>query len=557
MPAPTLSNTYAFTTSATSLINAAFRAINVIGEEETATGYQLQEGMDALNLMVKAWGATQMHVWSQTTQTITPVAGQAVYQIGIGSPHVDIVRPLRVSGARRVTTATGSVAPLIQMARVDYANLSNKVTPTGTPANYFYDPQIPFGELTLYPAPSVDDVAASTYEITSLRPIMDFDTLANAPDFPTEWFAALKWNLALELAPPYGVPLDELAPITALAERYFKIVKDWDIEAQGTTSLPFSQPVYQIIARAMRLANATGPQELPTLGMTNNAFVSFNAMVKAWQGDGIHVWAIEEAILFPEVGQAMYRVGGATTDHFALWNTMVLSRAAQNGAAGATTLTLSTTAGMAAGYVFGLPISASEMFWTTLASDPVGNVVTLADPLTADVATGAAVFAYPSGMVRPLRVYGARRYIYQSELENPLIGLSRLDYMALPNKANRGTITEFFFDAQNDPKTNPQALMYVWPVPADTAFGVRFTSQRPLDGFIDLTTVQDFPAEWTNALVFNLAVEIAPEYNMEPTAFERLQILAAQKLQAARAWDRDVGAVLFGYASQAAYRSQW
>ena len=50
------------------------------------------------------------------------------------------------------------------------------------------------------------------------RPFEDFDASADEPDFPSEWFEALKFNLALRLAPEYGVPTESFSMIKNLAK---------------------------------------------------------------------------------------------------------------------------------------------------------------------------------------------------------------------------------------------------------------------------------------------------------------------------------------------------
>jgi hypothetical protein len=47
------------------------------------------------------------------------------------------------------------------------------------------------------------------------RPFEDFDAAIDEPDFPQEWFDALKYGLATRLAPEYGVPATERQLLTA------------------------------------------------------------------------------------------------------------------------------------------------------------------------------------------------------------------------------------------------------------------------------------------------------------------------------------------------------
>ena len=56
MAAPLVtSGTFSATQSVVTILNAALRNAQVIGAEETATGAQLQNGLDAMTAMCKAW----------------------------------------------------------------------------------------------------------------------------------------------------------------------------------------------------------------------------------------------------------------------------------------------------------------------------------------------------------------------------------------------------------------------------------------------------------------------------------------------------------------------
>ncbi|NVN13666.1 hypothetical protein HUK84_21425, partial [Nguyenibacter vanlangensis] len=223
-------------------------------------------------------------------------------------------RPLRVIGARAVTLATGAETPLIPMSRLDYANLSGKTVPNGPPAQYFYDPQLGSGVLSLFPAPS-NGLTAVTF--TCQRPLQDVANAANTADVPQEWVSALRFALAVELAPEYDCPAPRFEMLKAMAAEKFAGVSQWDLEPAGTTTTPFGQPLYQMIAGALRLCGAVGPQDVPRLGLVENAFTALNAMVQAWQASGIHVWAEEDVTVFLQPGQIRYLLGGATADNAA------------------------------------------------------------------------------------------------------------------------------------------------------------------------------------------------------------------------------------------------
>ena len=642
------SGSYTYSATAISLLTAALRIAQVVGEEETPTGAELQNGLDAFNLLVKNIQASGAHVWLQEEAILFLQPGQSRYQLGAGSPDhaclfADLVqtaltapasasattiqvasiggigngdtigigltggsifwttvsgapsgntvtltaglsggasagglvfdyatalaRPLKVRGARRYTYSTADEKPLIPMTRLDYANLSNKPA-VGTVQNFFFDPQTGQGVysnliavMNVFPSPADDTMAM---RFTAQRPIQDFLTLANIPDFPAEWLAALKWMLAAEVAPEYGVPPPIMEIIKAQAEPKLALLVGWDTEETGTSTLPFAQPVYQLIARALRICNATGPLDVPSLGLVNNGFIALNAMIQEWQSHGIHVWCEEEAILFPQAAQQLYSLGTASPDHATLFNTLIQTSLAANAATSATVIQLASVSGIQSGDNIGVQLDSGVNFWTTVAAPPSGNDVTLAVGLPGPASASAITFDYTTPLIRPLRVYGGRRYNYLSAIDTPMQMWARLDYQAQPNKKTPGVQTAFFFDPQTSPTAFGStqqgfAQLNLWPNPQNNQFGFRFTAQRPIALLADLTSSADFPVEWQNAIAYNLAVELWPEYGKEPekqpgqnagrmTTFQVTLGQAAEKLRIAQGWDREPESVMFGVA---------
>lgn len=459
-----------------------------------------------------------------------------------------LARPLRIFGARVVDLVTGVETPLIPMSRLDYANLSGKTAPGGAPAQYFYDPQLGTGLFSVYPAPPGGALAVT---FTSQRPLQDVGGAADTADVPQEWISALRFALAVELAPEYDCPAQRFEMLKAMAAEKFAMAAQWDQEPAGTTTCPFSQPVYQMIAGALRLCGAVGPQEIPRLGLVENAFASLNAMVQAWQASGIHVWAEEECVLFLQPGQLRYLIGAGSPDAVAVggqWvGTVLAATAAQvtveqvTGAAGT---------GIAVGWRVGIWLDAGTVFWTGVAA-VAGGGLTLAAPLPSQATEGARVVAYPSPMVRPLRVPAARRRQFAPDggqaIEIPLVPMSRLDYANVPNKTVPGVVTQFFYDPQLG-----AGVLHVWPAPSDSGSAVVLTAQRPLTPFAGLGSAADFPDEWLAAMRWNLAAELWPEYNGSGKAtgntgqYLLLKQEAASKLMVAQSWDREPQSVLFG-----------
>ncbi len=131
----------------------------------------------------------------------------ASYRIGV-SQTVNTPKPLKIIQAFLRETSSGLDIPMTQLTRIDYNFLGNKTT-QGNPIQYFYDVQNTYGDLYLFPVPSTLAASDYTLQIVYQRPFEDFDASADEPDFPQEWYDALKHLLADRLAPEHGLALAE------------------------------------------------------------------------------------------------------------------------------------------------------------------------------------------------------------------------------------------------------------------------------------------------------------------------------------------------------------
>jgi hypothetical protein len=146
----------------------------------------------------------------------------------------DMGKALRIPDMRREqgTGVNLTEIPMGQLARSEYLELPNKRS-SGTPVQYYFNPQINTGEMFLWPVPSISDRRAN---FTFYKPIAVFDNSASAADFPDEWIAALKYNLAVYLAPAFGGR--PIAPETMMmAEKLYQTAYTWD---QGDSATYFT-----------------------------------------------------------------------------------------------------------------------------------------------------------------------------------------------------------------------------------------------------------------------------------------------------------------------------
>lgn len=298
----------------------------------------------------------------------------------------------------------------------------------------------------------------------------------------------------------------------------------------------------EIISAAARKLGVIAAGQGETL--SDDAMTDFNQalnmMVKHWATKGIRVWTIKEATLFPVAGTRQYGLGGGATAHCT--ETYVQTTLSAAEASGQTALSVTADDGISAGDQIGIMLDSGAFHWTTVSGAPAGDVVTVASALTGDAAAGNAVFAYTSRISRPLAITAVRRHNFTTLTDND-IGppIARNDYQAKPNKESSGVVNEVFYDPQR-----ATGYLYLWQVPASPITElVKFTWRKLIEDFDAATDDPDFPQEWIMTLVFNLAVVMAPEYDVPPAKFDQLVGLAAQFLDDVSGFDREAESVFF------------
>ena len=91
-------------------------------------------------------------------------------------------------------------------------------------------------------------------------------------------------------------------------------------------------------------------------------------------------------------------------------------------------------------------------------------------------------------------------------------------------------------------------MLYVFPTPSSTeATGnqIYLVHQRPFTDFNASTDVPDFPQEWYDAVVYGLAVRLAPEYGVPIDQRQVLGREAADIKQAALSFGTEEGSLFF------------
>lgn len=264
----------------------------------------------------------------------------------------------------------------------------------------------------------------------------------------------------------------------------------------------------------------------------NKAKPLLNQMLKAWEGQGIHLWTMKEGTLFLAVGQSEYPFGDATT-HLANDYYSTTTSAAE--AVGQTVISVTDTTGFANGNPIGFIDEDGDLQWRLISSFVADTSVTVTVALTTALESGAVVYTYTlNSFVPVVRVLDVRRK-QLTDYEVPINFASREEYMSLPNKDQPGTVVQAYYSRQI-----PYGTMYVWNAPYDATPVIRFTYERKIQIMVDAEDTFDIPEDWYGAVVYNLALELIPIYGCSQARKLDIASLAKSKLDAALGFDTDI-----------------
>ena len=222
---------------------ASLRKLGVIEPGDTSTSGTIDSDIITnaaltFNLMVKQWMTEGLKIWCVSEYVLPLTAGTTSYTVGPGMT-LDTDKPLKCIQAflRNTSTTPNLDLPVMVISQQEYNLLSSKGN-TGVTNSIYLKTDTTFSTVYLWLTP--DALTSSTYELHMIvqRPLNDMNTSTATLDFPNEWFNALVWGLADELAIEFSVPANHRQEIMAKATMYRTKLEDWDQEFTPT----FFQP---------------------------------------------------------------------------------------------------------------------------------------------------------------------------------------------------------------------------------------------------------------------------------------------------------------------------
>jgi len=309
------------------------------------------------------------------------------------------------------------------------------------------------------------------------------------------------------------------------------------MSTSGTSSFTANRDL--IVRRSLRMVGAYTSTDLPRPEQLTDAVSVLNIMLKAWAREGF-LWLRNFATVFLTGSQNSYTVGPnghvVTSYTTTTLNGDVL--------AGVDAVTLTAGHSLATSTTAWVGIRTVDTVQWFQGYTIAGNLLTFTAPqvLASDVTSGDTVYCHTAAAVidRPNHIFSANKKS-SSNTEIPLTALTRSDWMLLPNKTSTGVPVQIYYDPQSI-----DGILYVWPTPATLTTDVLVVDvDRQIDIMNDNLNDFDFPPNWLEAITYNLAARIAPEYGMALSERMQLEKEAATLFMQMSTDDRDLGSVRF------------
>lgn len=199
--------------TAQTLIEASLRVNGVTASGETPTAGELADGLEAMQMMLEEWSFEGLPVEILASISHTLVAGTASYTIGPSGCDITADWPVEiVSGYVRSSESLDYTLTIDSEQEYDRRPVK---TTAGTPSRLYYRPTYPNGTIYLYYVPE----SAMAMVLKAITMMDNPAALATEVVFPPPYDSAIKWNLALLLAPEFGKEPSQVVVTKALHSR--------------------------------------------------------------------------------------------------------------------------------------------------------------------------------------------------------------------------------------------------------------------------------------------------------------------------------------------------
>lgn len=215
-------------TTPQNIITQALKKAGVLGVGQIALAEDTNDAFYDLQDMLGQWQRKRWLIWHLVDYSFTSTGAQS-YTVGPGGQFNINPRPDKIESAffrQQVVSQPNQIDyPLSIIPDRETYNLISLKQLTTFPQYVFYDSGFPMGTLYPWPLP-----LASIYSIhiTVKETLSQFTTLNQVISLPLEYFAALKFNLAIRLRQAYQLSPDPV--LIGLAKDALNVIRNANLQ---------------------------------------------------------------------------------------------------------------------------------------------------------------------------------------------------------------------------------------------------------------------------------------------------------------------------------------
>lgn len=215
------------------IINGSLRLLGILAEGETPSAETAQDALNAMNQMIDSWNTERLAVFAAREQVFRWPAGLLTRTLG---PTGDFIghRPVMLEDSTYFRDpGTGVSFGIKFINHQQYNGIAVKTVPSIYPQVMWVNNTFPDITMTVFPRP----LRALDWHFVSVEELARPVTLATELRFPPGYLRAFRYNLALELAPEFGMePSAQVMRIAMTSKRDLKRINNPD----DIMSMPYS-----------------------------------------------------------------------------------------------------------------------------------------------------------------------------------------------------------------------------------------------------------------------------------------------------------------------------
>ena len=213
--------------TAQDMIESAMRLIGALDQGREAADRELNAGIVALNAMIESWNLRRILIYETSREPFPLTPDRNPHTIGLnvdesGDGDLAIARPSSIQSASLKQAGSDTEFAVRILSKEEYQRIPTKNTTGSRPRRLWYEREWPLGKIWLYPISG----SSSILYLNIWKQLNSGMVLTDKFSVPPGYLRALRWNLALELAPELRVTSANIDRVSRIARESKSAIED-------------------------------------------------------------------------------------------------------------------------------------------------------------------------------------------------------------------------------------------------------------------------------------------------------------------------------------------